>query len=162
MSAAAVATKTPAATAMAGAKANNNQLKAACCRGHAAPKLLLPSCHCHCQAAHHRRAATAAAALLLLPPRCCRASQSAATNSEVMLPPSCCLRCRAAAATAAAVPPHCPPLPRFCHCRLAATANATLPSTTPPPLFKSSLLLLSSLPFPSLLPPLLLVDYCAD
>jgi hypothetical protein len=40
MSTAAVATKTLVATAMAAAKTNNNQLKAACRRGHAAAKLL--------------------------------------------------------------------------------------------------------------------------
>jgi hypothetical protein len=44
MSAAAVATKTLMATAMAGAKTNNNQLKAVCRRGQAAVKLLPPSC----------------------------------------------------------------------------------------------------------------------
>jgi hypothetical protein len=45
MSVAAVATKTPAAMVMVGAKTKINQLKAACHRGHAAAKLLPPSCH---------------------------------------------------------------------------------------------------------------------
>jgi hypothetical protein len=51
-------------------------------------------------------------------------------------------------------------LPRFCRRKLAAITNAALPSTMLLRLFSLSLSLLSSLPFPSLLPPLLLVDYC--
>jgi hypothetical protein len=74
-------------TAMAGAKTNNNQLKAACRRGHAAAKLLLPSCR---QAAHHCRTAAAttdcrcrnndsvAARLLPLRPRCHQAAAATA------------------------------------------------------------------------------------
>jgi hypothetical protein len=135
MSAIAVATKTPAATAMAGAKTNNNKLKAAYHCSHAATKLLPPSCHRHCQAARHCRAAAAVAALLLLPPRCCHASQSTATNSKVTLLPSFCLRCRTPAATTAAVLPRCLPPPRFCHHQPPAIANAVLLSTMPLPLF---------------------------
>jgi hypothetical protein len=69
MSAAMVGTKTLAATAMEGEKTINNQLKAACLRGHAAAKLpLLPpncsqlqNCRCCCCAA-------AVAAAAVLPP----------------------------------------------------------------------------------------------
>jgi hypothetical protein len=68
MSAATVATKTLVATAMTGAKTNNNQLKAACHCGHAAAKLLPPSCRRRRQAACHCRTAAATAALPLPPP----------------------------------------------------------------------------------------------
>jgi hypothetical protein len=116
MSAAVVATKTPAATAMAGEKINNNQLKAACRRGHAAAKLLPPSCHCHCQAFCHCRAAAAGAALL--------------PCFSKALPPTPKLRfCQVAASAAALLPPLLLPCHRAAHlhCIFAATGPLPLP-----------------------------------
>jgi hypothetical protein len=153
-----------------------------CCQAASTAAALPPSCRRRCQAARHSQAAATAAVLPLPPPwlRCCQAAAA-------MLPPllpsclppqSCCCRCCAAAA-AAALPPrfpkHCrhlqnctsaklpPPPPSWPpprRHRPAATAKATLPSTTPSPLFSLSLLLLSLSPFPSLLPTLFLVDCC--
>ncbi len=118
MSAAAVGTKTPAATAMAGAKTNNNQLKAACRHGHAAAKLLPPSClplqNCRCC---HCAAAAAAALPPRFPKRCHRLQSHASTK----LPP---------------LPPSWPP-PPCCHChrcrRRHRAATTAAPATLPPP-----------------------------
>jgi hypothetical protein len=121
MSAIAVEMKTPAATAMAGAKTNNNLQKAACPHGHAAPKLLPPSCHRHCQAARHCRTAAAIAALPLpLPWQCCRQ----ATAAAAMLLPSC------AVAAKLLVAVKLPLLLLRCHCyrRGCTTAKLLLPS----------------------------------
>ncbi len=154
MSAAAVATKTPAATVMAGEKTNNNQLKAACRRGHAATKLLPPSCRRCRQAARHCRTAAAATALPLLPLRqCCHQAASA----PALLPPSCHRRCQAAhhrraAAATAALP--LPPL-RCCCCRRAAAA---LPKALPPPpklRFRQATISAAKLAATAKLPPLL-------
>ncbi len=131
MSAAAVATKTPAATAMAGAKTNNNQLKAACHSSHATAKLLPPSCHHRCQAACYCRAAAAAAALPLPLLRCCHASQSAAADSKVALPPSCCLHCCAATSAATQPPPPLLPCRRATRLRCAFATAGPLPLPMP-------------------------------
>jgi hypothetical protein len=128
MSAAAVATKTPAATAMAGAKTNNNQLKAACRPGHAAAKLLPPSCHRRCQAAPHRRA-TAAVAALPLPPLRLRCHRCAAAALPKALLPTLKLRFPQAAASAAALPPPPPP-----PCRRAARLCRAFAAAGPLPL----------------------------
>jgi hypothetical protein len=120
------------------------------------PLPLPPPPRCHRRSACH---ATTATAKLLpsLPPTSLRC-YTAATPSP--LPRCRRLRRRTVAATATAVPMCCPPPLRFCRCQLAATANAALPSTTLLPSFSLSLLLLSLSWFPSLLPPLLLVDCC--
>ncbi len=130
MSAAAVAMKIPAATAMAGAKTNNNQLKAACRCSHAAAKLLPQSCRRRCQAARHCRTAAATAALPLPPPwQCCHQAVAAAAA----LLPSCHRRCQAACRSQAAAATAAAALPPSC-CRQAATAVAKLPATAELPL----------------------------
>ncbi len=124
MSAAVVATKTPVATAMAGAKTNNNQLKSACRLGFSATKLLPPSCHRRCQAARHCCTAAAAVALPLPMPRCRRTSQA--------LPPTPKLYFRQAATSATALPPPPPPPCRHAAClRYAFAAAGLLPLPTP-------------------------------
>jgi hypothetical protein len=124
----------------------------------AAPAMLpLPPRRCRCR---RHRAATPATPTTLLP-SCCRHRQATAAASSNAAPPPRRRRHRAAAASAAALP--LPPLPPCCratrHC-CASAANAVLPPTPPSPSFSSSLSLLSSSPFSSPLPLLLLVDCC--
>jgi hypothetical protein len=137
MSAAAVAMKTLTATAMAGAKTNNNQLNAACRRGHAAAKLLPPSCRRRCQAARHCRTATATAAL---PLRCRCRRRAVAVLPKVLpltLPPCFCQAAASAVKLAAATTLPLPPPPPLLRChrhgtlRTAAT-TAKLPALSPP------------------------------
>jgi hypothetical protein len=147
-------------------------LRCCCCHRTATtlPKALplLPKSH-FCQAAASAAKLAAAAMLPLplppLPPlRCHHRSACHAATKLPPPPPSHChcrrLHCRTAAATAAAMSPRCPPLPRLRRRRPAATANAALPPLPPLPSFSTSSSLLSTLPFPSSLLPLLLVDCC--
>jgi hypothetical protein len=95
--------------------------------------LLPPRCRCQHCCCRCRCAATATAKLpLLLPPT----SLCHRTAAAPLLSPRCCrLRHHAATVTAATMLPWCLPPPCFCRRRPAATVNATLPSTTPLPLF---------------------------